>query len=73
LFPVSLETFNGPKRKKKDNANTKFGGTNKEYNGIFRNGLFSLHLSLVARLLNESEAGVHLPLTETFLPLLFLY
>ena len=60
-------------REKKDNAYTKFGGTNKEYNGIFRNGLFSLHLCLVARPLNESEAGVHLLLIETSLLMLFLY
>ena len=60
-------------REKKDNAFTKFGGTNKECNGIFRNGLFSLHLCLVARPLNESEAGVHLLLIETSLLMLFLY
>ena len=30
-------------RENKNNADTKFGGTNKEYSGIFQNGLYLKH------------------------------
>ena len=41
MFSVSLGKQSNPKRKQKQ-CLAKFGGTNKEYYGIFRSGLFQL-------------------------------
>ena len=45
-------------RENKNNAYAKFGGTNKEYYGIFRSGLFSSFLSF-AQSLRESDVRYH--------------
>ena len=48
FIPVSLETYNGPKRKQKQ-CLCIIWGTNKEYYGIFRSGLFRSTLSTIQK------------------------
>ena len=45
-------------RENKNNAYAKFGGTNKEYYGIFRTGLFKFHLLRFLLRQNEEKTLV---------------